>query len=92
MQFYGDKGEKVMKLDKKYCIGCRDDFYNHDNNSTTGECWMFEKAKVITAYAISWWTPQDKKDNFYKVTTLNCHSEPWQRAFYSELPKHLRGE
>ena len=78
-----------MKADKKHCAGCRDDYYNHGNNSTTGECWSFEKAKVITAYRIGWWTPQDEEDNFIKVITHDCHSEPGQYAFYKSLPKHL---
>lgn len=79
-----------MKRDKKYCIGCRDNYYNHGNNSTTGECWSFERAKVIQAYAIGWWTPMDKKENFYEVTTHDCHREPGQTAFLKELPSHLR--
>lgn len=31
---------------KAHCKGCRDDFYNHDGNSTTGECWGLEAAKL----------------------------------------------
>ncbi len=82
---------KKLERDKKYCAGCRDDFYNHDGHSDAGECWNFKTAKVIQAYAIDWWIPQDKKENFYRVTTHDCHSEPGQRAFYGQLPEHLRG-
>jgi hypothetical protein len=51
---------------------------------------MFEKAEVINAYRIGWWTPQDKKDNFDKVTILSCRAEPGRFAYYRELPEHLR--
>ena len=34
-------------MDKKYCVGCEDDFYNLGNNSTTGDCWQLETAKRI---------------------------------------------
>ena len=79
-----------MNRDKKYCAGCHDDYYNHDNHSDTGECWSFKRAEVIQAYAIGWWIPMDKKENFHRVTTHDCHSEPGQTAFLKELPKHLR--
>ena len=83
---------KLSGADKiKHCTNCRDDFYNHGDNSTTGECWNLAKAKVITAYRIGWWTPQDKVENFTKVTTLDCHNETGSFAFYRNLPEHLRG-
>ena len=31
---------------KKTCEGCREDFYNQPGNSTTGECWRLEAAKL----------------------------------------------
>ena len=79
-----------MKPDKKYCVGCREDYYNHDGNSNTGECWSFDSAKLVTKYCIGWWTPQDEASNFWKVKTNSCHTEPGRVAFYDELPKHLR--
>ena len=79
----------MLKRDKKYCAGCEDDYYNHGNNSTTGECWLFGKAKVINCFRIGWWIPQDKKDNFTKVVTHNCHRETGRFAFYDNLPEHL---
>jgi len=75
---------------KELCSGCRDDYYNHGSKSTTGECWMFEKAKVKKRYVIGWRISQDKKENFSKVVTLNCHSEPGSFAYYDELPAHLK--
>lgn len=79
-----------MRKDKQYCVGCKDDFYNSKNDLGVKECWSYEHAKVVTKYRIGWWTPQDKVENFAKVTTHNCHCESGSFAFYDELPKHLR--
>jgi hypothetical protein len=81
---------KLPQKSKDLCTGCKDAYYNEGNNSNTGECWMFEKAEVINAYRIGWWTPQDKKENFEKVTILSCRAEPGRFAYYQEIPKHLR--
>lgn len=79
-----------MPGNKKYCKGCYDNYYNQGSNSTTGECWSLQTAKVVEKWCIDWWTPMDKKENFRQVTTNSCHSEPGQVAFMDELPKHLR--
>lgn len=79
-----------MKADKKYCLGCSEDFYNGNNEMGVKECWNFKTAKVITAYRIGWWTPQDKAENFTKVMTNDCHRETGNAAFYRDLPQHLR--
>ena len=83
-----------MKLDQKhYCIGCREDYYNHDDNlQGVKECWNFKDAKIINVYAIGWWVPQDKASNFYKTKKPTCFSAPGQTACYTELPTHLRGK
>ena len=80
-----------MKPDKKYCVGCDSDYYNHENHSTTGECWSFDTAKVVKKYCIGWWTPMDKKENFWQTTTHNCHTESGKFAYLDKLPEHLRG-
>jgi len=36
-----------QKPDVSQCKGCRDDFYNLVNNSTTGQCWALESARVV---------------------------------------------
>lgn len=76
--------------DKKYCIGCDSDFYNGKNSLGIKECWHFKNAKVEVRYAIGVNTPQDKKENFWEVTTHNCHTETGHAVFYGALPEHLR--
>ena len=78
-----------MTGDKKYCIGCEDNFYNGNNDMGIKECWDFEDAKVVSRYRIGWWVPQDRKENFVRVTTHDCHSERGSFAFYNRLPAHL---
>ncbi len=75
--------------DKKYCIGCDSDFYNGNNPMGVKECWLFKSAKIMVRYWIGWWTPQDKKENFIKMTTHSCHTESGKAAFYNKLPSHL---
>ncbi len=78
-----------MTKDTKYCRGCDDDFYNGQNPMNIKECWHLKTSKVRTKYCIGWWVPQNKKENFTKVKTFNCHTETGISAFYDKLPEHL---
>ena len=75
--------------DKKYCVGCDSNFYNGNNPMGVKECWGFETAKVKNMLAIGWWTPMDRKENFYKITTHSCRTETGRTAFMEKLPSHL---
>ena len=79
-----------MKGEKKYCEGCRNNFYNGNNALGINECWYFSKSKTVKRWRIGWWTPMDKKENFTKVMTNSCHTAPGQFAYCEELPEHLR--
>jgi hypothetical protein len=57
---------------KSMCVGCRNDFYNHGTNSTTGECWMFAKAKVVQATQVG--SFQEPPYKWNPQTTLTCHA------------------
>jgi hypothetical protein len=76
---------------KKLCIGCRQNFYNGNNDFKIKECWHLKSARVVRRWACGWWTPQDKADGFYPVTILSCRDETGSRAFYKRLPSHLGG-
>ena len=78
-----------MKKDKRFCVGCDDNFYNGNNPMGIKGCWSFKTARVVMKYQIGWWTPQDKKDNFKKVTTHSCYTRRGSFAFYDKLPQHL---
>jgi hypothetical protein len=80
-----------LKTKQQYCKGCRDDFYNESGNSDTGCCWSLPNAEVVTRYRLHWWTQPTVPGAFTKVTTLTCHYEPGQFAFYKELPHFAVG-
>jgi hypothetical protein len=41
-------------MDKKHCVGCRDNFYNCGGvNGNTNECWLLEDAKLIPRQQVS---------------------------------------
>lgn len=60
-------------MDKKHCIGCRNNFYNGNNDIGVKECWYLKDAKIITRYEIGYHTPT-YKENFRKVKKPNCYS------------------
>lgn len=39
-------------MNKKYCAGCRNDFYNGNNDLGVPKCWSFKAAKVIWRKAV----------------------------------------
>jgi len=54
----------------KYCIGCRENFYNNNNQYGIKECWLLKDAKVIWIseskfYGIDFIKPK-------KIRKLNC--------------------
>jgi hypothetical protein len=39
-------------MDKKHCVGCRENFYNGNNSLGIQECWMLKSAKLILRKAV----------------------------------------
>lgn len=88
----------VSVADRKYCNGCRDDFYNTgrddfggsgDTQSHVRECWSLKTAKVVTRYRLGWWTQPTSRKAFAKVKTHDCHHAPGRYAHYKALPDDL---
>jgi hypothetical protein len=42
-------------MDKKYCRGCSDDFYNGNNDLGVRECWAFKTAKIVWRIPVGHW-------------------------------------
>lgn len=74
------------------CRGCDDNFYNLDGNSTTGRCWLLERAKLVTRYRIGWWTQPTQTGAYQKVETYDCHHAPGKYALHEELPDFITAE
>ena len=69
-----------------YCTGCRDDFYNGNNDLGVKECWLKENAKAVTRFRVHWWDPYPFRST-QKVKTYHCHNESGQYAFYKKDPR-----
>lgn len=77
---------------RKMCVGCRQNFYNGNNDMGVKECWSLRSAKKVRRWRIGWWTPQATKDGFSPVTVLSCYSTPGSAAYLERLPQHLGGD
>lgn len=75
-----------MAGDRKYCAGCRDDYYN---GAVEGGCWSLKNAEVVVRLRLGWWTQPTSRSAFTKVKTNSCHRAPGKYAHYEQLPEHL---
>lgn len=65
----------ARKATKSDCAGCRDDYYNHGGNSTTGQCWGLETATMKKVRLI----PIDMYPPFERVKPVckpSCYRKP----------------
>jgi hypothetical protein len=73
---------------RQHCRGCGNDFYNGEGAK---ECWSLKDAKLVTRYAIGFWTPMDTAKNIHEVVKCNCYHE--RGTVYMEaVPQHLQVE
>ena len=61
-------------MDKRHCAGCRNDFYNGNNELGVTECWSRAKAKLVMRKEVHVdqvppWTQKAKK-------LPDCYSRP----------------
>lgn len=73
-------------VNKKNCVGCRNNFYNGNNDIGVKQCWQLETAKMVMRYSISWWTPMNEKDGYTKVRVPDCYHQPGQTAYVDAIP------
>lgn len=81
----------LKQMPKANCHGCRDDFYNHGDKSSTGGCWSLASAKMVWRWAINMQTPMDRRDRFRRVQVPTCfHGDgPYRDIYLKRLPAHL---
>ena len=74
---------------KPTCDGCRNDFYNGNNELGVKKCWSKKTAKVVARYRIHRDTVPTRPNAFTKVRVFDCyHGPPW---FYDkELPDFVK--
>ena len=69
-------------MNKKHCSGCRNNFYNGNNNFGVKECWSLKGAKLVSRIPIGHWENPPYL-NKKKVKVLNCwHGEGSNRTHY----------
>lgn len=71
--------EEEVSKSKQMCSGCRNDFYNGNNNLGVSECWSYKDAKVVNKIRVGLWEspPYRNKATGGKRKTgfcLNCFS------------------
>lgn len=79
----------------KMCFGCRENFYNGNNNVGVKECWNLKSAKLVKRFRIWWWAPMDKASNFTEVKVLSCYNDLKNGhgyAYLKDIPDHLKQE
>lgn len=60
----------------KHCQGCRDNFYNGNNDLGVSQCWAFDpKKKLTTQYELSVHTPMNIKCAYLKVRKPPCYHQ-----------------
>lgn len=64
----------MAKMNKMHCAGCRNNFYNGNNNLGVSECWSLKTAKLITRYQIYSHVPT-YRENFIKVRKPSCYHQ-----------------
>lgn len=76
-----------MSGDKKYCGGCRDNFYNGNNDMGVKQCWNLKGTSIVTRWRLHWWTPPTVPGALLEVRTNGCKNEPGQYAYFKNLPE-----
>jgi len=58
---------------KKFCQGCRNNFYNGNNDLGVAECWNLSAAKLVSRKRVSLWQSPPWLQEPEKV--LSCRDE-----------------
>jgi hypothetical protein len=82
-------GNGAIDKTKALCSGCRDNYYNGNNDKGIEECWLYKRAKLVERFKIGWWTEPRGPESFERVFTLDCHNAAGQYALQEKLPEHI---
>lgn len=74
-------------MDKIHCVGCRNNFYNGNNDIGVKECWQLKTARLKTRYGIGWWT-STFKENFIKTKKPSCYHQPGVMFYSDDISKY----
>jgi hypothetical protein len=69
-------------MNKKHCLGCRDNFYNSNNPYGIEKCWNLKNAKLVWRIPVGHWESPPYK-NKKKVRVPDCwHGSGPSRTHY----------
>jgi hypothetical protein len=68
----GDTEAASFPIDAQHCSGCRDDFYNGNNDLGVKQCWMRTSAKLVPTLLIHVDLPPPYK-NLEPKDRPNCY-------------------
>ncbi len=71
-------------MNKKHCEGCRENFYNGNNELGVKECWRLKTAKLVTRWMVYWWSPPSTAT---KVRVPSCYCQTGHAAYYEKDPR-----
>lgn len=78
-----------MVKDKSLCSGCRNNFYNGNNNLGVSECWSLKDAKLKTRYCIPSNVPLNQRGSYIKVRTYTCYHKTGY-AYFETIPSYAK--
>jgi hypothetical protein len=71
----------------KHCPGCRNDFYNGNNELGVKRCWSLKDAKLVTRFRLSINTPMSQKSGYVKTRVPDCYHENGF-VYLNEIPNY----
>lgn len=74
-------------IERKHCLGCRDDYYN-GANAPSG-CWSRDSAKLKTRFRLSIHTPCSQKSGYQRMKVPDCKRQQGY-VFFDRIPENAR--
>ena len=74
-------------MDKSYCVGCRDDFYNGKNPYGIPECWSLKDARLVTRFRLHKDTPMSRRSGYDEREVPNCYQEKGY-VYLNQIPEY----
>ena len=69
------------------CVGCHNDFYNHDLHDG---CWYFDSAQIVQRTQVGTW--QEPPYTWSPEATLSCHTAPMGRHWIKKDDPRIKAE
>lgn len=78
-------------MDRKHCSGCRNNFYNGNNNLGVEECWSLKSARLSSRIPVGNWE-RPPYLNKKKVQVPSCYHEGGSNKTHYIKPECINSE